>query len=181
VRIDKGIEGIGDGDFGMRKSRKPELRECIELRSDVRKFIDLPRGCAIVVDQPEERLLLSAWMTIESPCEESLGPHHKAEVCVNAAPARRSVITSTAGGELVEPDGGGQISFCHQRAERTTDRVAWIKAFSAEGDIGFVCAEIIEAPPPRSVQRFEIEGISGILRWRIASSSSSRATVTSDQ
>ena len=60
VRSNGGIERVGDGDFGMRVARKSVFLKQLEFRGDARKLVDLPRRRAVMVDQAEERLLLSA-------------------------------------------------------------------------------------------------------------------------
>src|ERR1019366_4936887 len=130
--IDKKINGRGDSHSGMRVARKAELRELFEFGADARELIHFPGWCSVVVNEPEERLLLSSKVTIECPCEDALRAHHEAEIRVHPASARRSIEASAAGSEFVEPNGCGQVAFRHQRTQSTTDWVPWIKAFGTE-------------------------------------------------
>jgi hypothetical protein len=70
-----------------------------------------------VVHKPKERLLLSSLVTVECPGEDPLGSHHESQIGIHAAPAWRSVISTAARSELVDPDRCRQCSLGHQRAQ----------------------------------------------------------------
>jgi hypothetical protein len=74
MRIDEGIERVGDGDFRMAISRKSEFRKLPEFRGDARELVNFPRRCAVMVDQTDERLLLAATMAVERPCQNPCAP-----------------------------------------------------------------------------------------------------------
>src|ERR1035437_4275165 len=100
-----------------------------------------------MIDQAEERLLLTSGMTVERPCKDALRTHEERQIGVHSTPPWSAVKATPTGGELVEPNRSGEIPFCHQRAKRAADRIARIEALRAVGHIGFVRGKIIEAAP----------------------------------
>src|ERR1035441_2393525 len=108
---------MGNGYLWMRKPRESGLAKLLEFRRYPSKLIHFPRRGSIVIHQPEERLFLSALMTVEGPGENSLRSKHECKVCVHVTSARSAVKTAATGGKLVEPNGRGQCPFGHQRAK----------------------------------------------------------------
>src|SRR5665213_3336141 len=104
MRVDERIKGIRNSDLRVGVTRKTILLQIAELRGDACKFIYLPRRRAIVIEQPEECLLLPTEMAVKRPCKRPLRTYHQSQIGVHPAHARRPVETAATCRELVEPD-----------------------------------------------------------------------------
>src|SRR6185437_7176222 len=126
------IERVGNRHFRMRIARESVLLEPLELGGDPRELVDLPRRRAVVIDQPEERLLLAAAMTIECPRENPLCADQEAQISIHPASSRCSVVAAAARRELIEPDWRGQCAFELHGTKGTADRICRIEALGTK-------------------------------------------------
>ena len=80
-----------------------------------------------MIEQSEERLFLTAQMTVERPCKNSLRANHERQLRIHAAAAWLTIPASAACGEFIEPDRRGEISFGQQCLKSATQPDRWDK------------------------------------------------------